>query len=236
LVSLFNKKLIIQFGSIAFIGFFVLNSSKRGAILLFAFALAFFLYNNLKGAKLHSTRRIIVLLLSIAALIVGFRYVGRLMVENDYFYERYMATLEGESSHRDEIYSTILRHYYNDYNIIQMLFGGGAESTLRYFNKYAHNDWLQLLSDCGLVGIIMYMVYWIRCVSLVFKNRRKINNNVIYLLVGMAVIIAFGKTIFSMSFNSMPVGLAIALGYGMAMCEKEIQTNKQMHKRKELQI
>ena len=219
-VVLFYKKPWIQYAIIAIVGFFVINSAKRGAILLFALSFAFFLYVNMKNKSLSSWGKLLVYVFSFVVVVVGFNYLQRHFLESDYFYLRYTETMEGNSSGRDWIYSDIWHHYINEYNFFQMIFGGGIESTLRYIRFYAHNDWLQLLSDCGLFGLSVYVFYWKSYCKTMIDYKRNGSNDNIYILIVTAFIIAFGKTLFSMSYTDMPVSLAIAIGYGMANAEK----------------
>lgn len=69
-------------------------------------------------------------------------------------------TASGQSSGRDILYSTYWSHYINNDNIVQLLFGEGAYHTENILHLKAHNDWLELLIDCGLCGAILYFVYW----------------------------------------------------------------------------
>ncbi|MBR4793311.1 MAG: O-antigen ligase family protein [Bacteroidaceae bacterium] len=221
LVTLFSKKPWAQYGAICIIGFWAINSAKRGAILLFALSFIFFLYVNLKQQRrITSSKKTLVYVFSLLVFVAGIRYFQNHLFASDYFYTRYLSTLEGDTNGRDLIFSSIWNHYINEYNPFQWFFGGGAESTLRYMHQFAHNDWMQILSDCGLIGVIIYLNYWIKYYRTIRNYKRRTNDADIYIMVVTAFIISAGRTLFSMSYIDMPVGLSLAIGYGMANVER----------------
>ena len=82
---------------------------------------------------------------------------------------------------------------------IQYLFGRGANGTLEILGVFAHNDWLEIAVNQGLLGIAVYAVYWKQFYS-TWRQSTNIEAKTILALVG---IIYFAKTIFSMSYADM---------------------------------
>jgi hypothetical protein len=80
----------------------------------------------------------------------------------------------------------------------------------------AHNDWLEIAYCLGLLGISVYVVYWVS----LFKLWRIIKkDNSLKMIVGMFIIIFFMRTFFSMSYYMVPEYSCLALGYALATAE-----------------
>ena len=94
-----------------------------------------------------------------------------------------------------------------------MIIGEGAMETINIAGNYAHNDWLELLTCQGLLGIIIYIAYY---TSLYNTLRRKRNNSLIYNILGMCLLIMSVSSIFSMSYNGLSLGITLCLGYCLA--------------------
>lgn len=140
---------------------------------------------------------------------------------SDYFNSRIQATLEGNSSHRDEMYSSLLRTFVYDTSLFQMLLGRGAWGTLTVSFNFAHNDWLEILTNQGLLGIIVFIYYWI-CF---LKNCKDVNlPSESRICLYMLLLIYFMKTIFSMSYSDMSIYstsvLALCLAGGIGAPSK----------------
>ena len=73
--------------------------------------------------------------------------------------------MEGDISGRDNIAKLIIDYHGTQANVFQIVFGSGSDGTLRLIGAYAHNDWLEILFNQGIVGIIMYVIYWISFLS-----------------------------------------------------------------------
>jgi O-antigen ligase len=120
--------------------------------------------------------------------------------------------LEGNDSNRRNIYSNLIQAYVNKANPVNWLFGFGADGTILLTHRQAHNDWLQILVDHGLVGSIVFLVFWIRA----FVSRKRFANNDLKFLFSMVVIMLFVRTLFSMSINDMYISSNLILGYCLA--------------------
>ena len=80
------------------------------------------------------------------------------LMSEEFMIKRMASILEGNTSGRDVIYGTIFTKWYSSTNIWNLLFGFGFAGSLEITGgSYAHNDWLELLSNFGLTGIIAYL-------------------------------------------------------------------------------
>lgn len=212
-VIFIKKKPIYQFAFLSIVLVFILQSMKRGAILVAAVSLFFLLPDMIRATKGKS--RLIVILLSIAILIGGFYYVTAVMMKSEYFMMRVEQTLDGDASKREDMYPMYYHYFTTHYDSIQQIFGGGADSTLRYMGDFAHNDWLELLLNQGIFGVILYLAYWINGAKY-FMSYRKNTPVEINTIIGLAFFVCFVKSFFSMSINGMPLYTTSALGYAIA--------------------
>ena len=210
-VFLLRKKPMWQYIFLAYVMFIVVTGLKRGAILISLFLLLWFVYAQTKSAS--RGKKVLLLSLTIAFLAIGWRFVMQFYENSDYFQHRLEATLEGSSSNRDWIYSTLWNHYINNGNFLQLVFGEGGFHTVNVSGYMAHNDWLELLIDCGLFGVVVYLIYWI---SFIRDWVRIKSDIIVYSMMGACFIFTFMKTLFSMSFFSMPFYISMIMGYCFA--------------------
>ena len=153
-----------------------------------------------------------VYILTLLFLLVGVFFINNLLTTSDFFQLRIQQTLEGNSSSRDAIYSSLINNFFQDAGIIQLLFGYGADGTIAISGNLAHSDWLELLINCGFIGVLVYVFYWIFFIKEWMKTKQ---NHLIYSILGICLIFTFIKTIFSMSYYSMPFYISMSIGYGM---------------------
>lgn len=221
LLPLFSRRPLLQYVFLFVIMLYVLMGFKRGAILagtvctIWLLIRSFRLDSQIMGRREKRNR--ILRLFSLVLLFVGAVIaVHYFLSTSDYFNARIEETLEGDSSGRDELYSFFFNYFINEDSIFTFLFGNGAYGTLHIFVNGAHNDWLQIAIDNGLVCLILFAAYWISMIKMIYKGNARSNTNII---LGMYFIIYFMATLFSMSFSNTPVYATCALGFAMANYE-----------------
>lgn len=210
-VAFLKKKPFVQYALLALCIFFTLMSMKRGAIIIGAFCVFIFMCMSIKTAPRN--RKWWIFTLSIGMILVVYYYVQYMLNTSDYFNSRIEATMEGYSSQREVIYSSLWEIFTTNTNALQILVGGGACATLRYIGSYAHNDWLELLINQGVVGVVIFALYWINFYK---SYRRAKNNPTLSLVLLLLIIINFMKTLFSMSYDDMGFYETMVLGYCLA--------------------
>lgn len=207
---LFRKKPLLQYAGLALCMSFILMGMKRGAIAIGGVVVLYLIWQIIKNAR--GKQRTIVILLTAVLAVVGVYFVIDMMTSSDYFMQRLEATKEGNSSGRDSLYSFFWTYFTEKADAIQYLFGRGANGTLEIYYNYAHNDWLEIAVNQGLLGIIVYAVYWKKFYS-TWRQSTNIEAKTILALVG---IIYFAQTLFSMSYGDMTYVSTSVLGYALA--------------------
>lgn len=210
-VLIFNKENILQYISLGVCVVFIILSMKRGAMLILAPCLVMLIWEKLKTTKRVYRGGVIIVILIL--LVVLWHFVNDFFSENDFFQSRIEETLSGDSSGRDTLYGDLIHHYFNDASLFQMFFGMGAEGTIKVTYNYAHNDWLELLTNQGIIGVIFFAYYWLgvyyTCKSKRLSKESRFALKYIFLIL-------FLMTLFSMSINAMTIYSSSMLGYALA--------------------
>lgn len=209
LVYFLKRKPIFQYVVLAAVLVAVLSTVKRGAIIVGALCTVYFIYNSLKNSAKKT--KWYVWMLALAFVIIGTRYVGDFFANSEYAQMRLAGTLEGDSSGRDTIFTNAWNIFINS-NLFGLLFGHGASATIRLMGIFAHNDWLELLVNQGILGAAVYLFYWLAF----YKTFRRDRNLETKPVLGTLLIIYFAATLFSMSYNAMTLPANLALGYCLA--------------------
>lgn len=206
---LFRGKPVIQYVGLSYCLYFVFIGMKRGAILIALICLCFFIYDNYKNSS--SKRKFFLFLLTLVFLFIGFKFISDKLFQNDYFQDRLYDTLEGNSSGRDEIYTNIWDTFLHA-DIINAIFGFGAQGSFIQTGKFAHSDWLELLINNGILGFCLYFYFW----KQYYMTWSKTNNINIKNIIGLLFLIFFIKSFFSMSYASYTYYTNCLLGYCLA--------------------
>lgn len=212
--AVYRRKPLLQYVGLAFCMAFILMGMKRGAILIGGVVVLYLIWQIIKNAR--GKQRVIVILLTAVLAVAGVYFLIDMMTSSDYFLQRLEATTEGNSSGRDSIYSFFWTYFTEKADVLHYLFGRGANGTLEIYEKVAHNDWLEIAVNQGLLGIVVYAVYWKKLYS-TWRLSTNIEAKTILALIG---IIYFAKTIFSMSYGAMTYVCTSVLGYALATYKK----------------
>jgi O-antigen ligase len=187
-------------------------SMKRGAIMVGGIAVAVYFWYLFRNSKKSRKLQILVVLMVAAS---GVFYVfDRLSTTSEYFQERMEETMEGDTSGRDYIQGFLIDYYMTQYTPTEQLVGRGGNATLDVLGQFAHNDWIELGINQGLLGMLLYLFFWISFVKLLMK--RNVPPEVRTAL-AMIFVIHFLKTFFSMSYSGYTLYASMVLGYGIAV-------------------
>lgn len=200
-----------QYLFILFCILLVILAMKRGAIICMFFVLLIHLkYLFFKSGR----KKLLSMTLALALLsAVSYYMVERLMLNSEHFQERIDDTLDGESSGRDIYYQFFYNYYLNQTTPQEFFFGIGANGTLEIWINYAHNDWLEIAINQGLLGLIVYLIFWLSFLSVCVRKKR---NQKIAIVLWMLFTIYLLKTFFSMSYDQYTLYSSMALGYCIA--------------------
>ncbi len=211
---LFKRKIlpIALFGCILY---GVMLSGKRGAIILVLLFAVWYFYENYLRGKMSVTN----IVLGIVLIFGSYYLINELLLNNDFIYNRYEMTLEGNSSSRDMIVNKVLSGFWGQESLFGILFGGGIGQSVRYAGNWAHNEWLEFLSMSGFFGVSIYLSIYYTMMKEVIKYSQKSVHKNIFIACSLMV---FVKSFYSMSFflsgiNLFP--LYIIMGYSFGVME-----------------
>lgn len=177
ILTLIGKKRL-KYTFFAICIFLSLYSFKRGAQLSVLFALVLFILTEMKSQK-RSPLRIGFLL----AFVIGGTYLAVTYVNKKtegFVFERFNDIEESGGSGRENIYSQVIQKYASS-PINEQLIGigmGGVKNKFQITNAQdgrsysAHNDFLEMLVDYGIIGFVIYLRIIIGFISEMIRSRR----------------------------------------------------------------
>ena len=203
---------------------FIMMSMKRGAILVGV--VAFFLYMKHHLEVKSAKQFFYIMFLSVVAICVIYLFVMNLYETSDYFRSRLSSTMEGNTSRRSWIYTHYFDFFIHQTSNMEFFFGCGANATYLRLGQYAHNDWLEMAINQGVIfGVIPYIIYW-GCFIWEWKSYK--SSRRLRQALGDIIVIYFLVALFSMSFNNMPIVATLCIGYCLVveMRQKQVETIK----------
>lgn len=221
-VALFKRKSFLQYGMMIFCMAFIVMGMKRGAIIVGVLLMLYFLYFNYRYHQSMSKTKVV--FFSALIVMAAVYIVGYMMETSDYFMARIAQTEEGGSSGRDAIYEHFWNHFKNETDNIKFIFGNGANGTLGIYINYAHNDWLEIAINQGVLGLVAYALYWLCFLKTIWGTK---HNNTARLVLSLCFISFFVESIFSMSYTSYSMMACTTFGYSLAHCQTPEDTELQ---------
>lgn len=222
LIPLLKFKTLQSYFLIAIPTLFVILTAKRGAILITLICLIIFMIFVIKSASKKT--KIVVQLLSFIFVMVGFFAIKDYISTNEYLSNRLQDTMLGNSSGRDLLAESLLNYIKNDNNVLHLFLGNGADSTVKIAGNFAHNDWLEIMCNMGVLGIMIYILYW----TLFYKSVKSLKSyGFIYCSFFMVFIFCLIRTFFSMSINDMPLVISLVLGYCLSYTNTKNQVKNE---------
>jgi O-antigen ligase len=197
--------------------FFLIMGAKRGNILAAVLPIVLFVYSMLKDSRRSGIKIVLVLALIVGGSILTYRWISN----NDYLMYRIEQTQAGYSSGRNVIYAGAWHAWFNSDNIAKQLFGLGFDGILDLEStrhRHAHNDWLEVLVNYGLLGAILYFAVFI---TLLLQVRR-IKSFRMRMAFLSSLLIWFFKTLYSMGFTGETLSVAmISMGTALGWYKTE---------------
>lgn len=209
--TLLKGNKILQYALLSVSLAFSILSSKRGAIIICVICLIWFVINDLRGKNIK--QKVCVFLFFFIVALFGYSFMDKHMSES-YAFQRKLQELEdGRGSGREDLYPIFLDYQWYGTTPLQFIFGSGASATLDVASSYAHNDWLEIAVNQGLLGVLIYLLYWIMFYREAFIKK---NNPTMKLALQLVFIDYFMRTFFSMSYEAMTTSATFVLGYCLA--------------------
>lgn len=206
------KSNIQKWSSLLVCIFFLISGAKRGNIIAAIIPLVLFVHCLFKDSR-HSILKTIFALL----VITGVSYLTYYwMITDEYLLYRIEQTAEGYSSGRSEIYLGAWKAWLDSNNFFTYLFGYGFDGTVHQpltLYRYAHNDWLEILVDYGLLGIPFYLMVFLSLI----RPIKRVQTYEMKMVLLSSVFIWLFKSAYSMGFTEeafsiMMISMGTALG------------------------
>ena len=217
-VFLISKRKIFAIFSFLVLIFFIIQSAKRGALISAVMGAIIFIYYQF--STIDPKKRFQGYIFSFIAFILILKFSLDLYQSNEYLVNR-MSKIEDGGSGRDIIYSNLWNNWYESNHILNYLFGFGFVSTIHYSGTghLAHNDWLELLTNFGLLGLFVYLSIFLSMIEMILGKGMKKKYKLILICI---FLISLVQTIISMYYTSpTTIFSAILLGY---ICSQYIKS------------
>ena len=159
-IMLCTPKKWLRYVAIGLVVLIVMLSLKRGGFVAVLFAVAVYLYISqisLKGKRLKIWGMIVFLVLCAVAYLAVIR-INSVLLGNMMF-DRLSLIEETGGSGRESIYRDVLNLIASS-RPVNFLFGHGWCATERdsFFHLTAHNDFLEILYDFGIIAFVLYIM------------------------------------------------------------------------------
>lgn len=218
LFLLLSDKKIITWTGFAICWYFLVLSAKRGNIVEAVVPTLVLLVQTYRNNR----RGLIGLIATTVFAIIGISYGIRLFDQNQFLLNK----IENSGlSGRDGIWNGLLREWSLSPSMFKLILGYGLRGSHQLVSMSAHNDWLEILVDFGVVGLVLQIGIFMSLAKLLakksFENR---------LLLAACIGVWFIKSMISMGFKD-PLNIFIFVTLGIVMSRsvksKNAITNEQ---------
>lgn len=200
LVMSYLKNGYVRMGIIVAMISLIIMGSKRGAILCMLASSVFILYYYLRHTRL-SVQRIITILL---VVLLGGAFIFYSIEQNEYLTGRLEKMDESGIGTRNIAYLELWKHWCLESSNFAYFFGNGTSASISVWGNYAHNDWLELLTDNGLLGVVMYLSVFLSFFLLIRRSLLPLDCK---LSMYLCLLIWFLQTCFSMGYTDVGNGV-----------------------------
>lgn len=183
---------------IIFLAFVMLTGSRGGTIAILG-AMLFYLLAFVKSNRIKISSIIFIFVFVLIA-IVSFKLIINLLP--DYITNRYTLsfTIEDGGANRFDIWKTILDNFEST-TIFHKFFGMGA-GTISHFSlhgKSAHNIWIESMMEIGIIGTIIFFIYYFKHLFKAYKMREYVvfATFIGYIIMGMSMSLSSYKPIWN---------------------------------------
>lgn len=160
-------------------------SNKRGAAIIIALILIPAMNNFLSMIKRKGIRNLLVVLIGVI-FVISFFYIGNYYVGGRLI-ERFNDVEETGGSGRLWIWTDVLNEY-QESSLLEQLFGHGHCAVAGLgLAAAAHNDFLEVLYDYGILGLMIYIAIHVSLIKKTIKLRKS-NNQLFFPYVSMCLI------------------------------------------------
>ncbi|MGP4865179.1 hypothetical protein ACTXGK_13405 [Psychrobacter sp. T6-5] len=174
------KNKIVSLLLTTFLIYFMIDSNKRVAVLIGFLSFTVLIFKDVYIESLRN--KIKQIFISMVILLLSYPFIYNIYTSNETIVNRVNLVFEGDTAGRDDIINEILNIWYNSDSAIVYIFGLGYNSTLTYVGHDSHNDWADMLTSFGIVGLMLYVILLISMISILFKSNWNKDKKVIFVL------------------------------------------------------
>ena len=149
-----------------------------------------------------------------------------MLTTSDHFVKRINETMEGNSSARNMIYGKIWNEIVTDTSLLHLLFGRGANSSIIVATNYAHNDWLELMINNGLLGVSLGAFFYISLYKTAHRYRR-VFGRTYYTAFLMMILVIFLPTFFSMIIYQLSTRICLFFAFMIGYVKTNVKNNRE---------
>lgn len=166
-----NKK--IEFLFLIMMGIAVMAAFKSTGMLAY-FLLLLVYYSNSQGNKSKRIRGIFIGLTIALVFIAVFPYISNKIYEltNFNWLNKLNNTFNEGGSGRAYIWESAIGRI-KEFNIKEIFFGKGYNMVEYYVGKQAHNDFIEIFFDYGILGTTLYLSIYANIISYIKKSSKK---------------------------------------------------------------
>ncbi len=218
-VFLIRKNKLLSIATLGIISLFIILGNKRGALITAAVGVIFYAFYQLRTVEKHNRVKGYTLFF-IFFTVLGY-FIYQFFESNEFLINRMIQLSEGNTSYRTANYTAIINTWVNSGNFLNIFFGFGFASSIQITGiHFAHNDWLELLSNFGLLGVFVYLLIFVSALSYLRRNRWEINKKILLLTI---LAMWFMTSLYSMWYTSLGASLNVMLlGYLFGSKKKDI--------------
>lgn len=217
-VFLWKNKKIFSIFSMMILFYFIIQGSKRGALIAGLLSLIVYIYYQL--SIIDPKRRVQGLIVSIVGISLFSVFIYNSYINNEFLIAR-LDNLDQGGSGRDVIYSNLWENWSESNSILNYLFGFGFVSTILYSGtgNFAHNDWLEILTNFGFLGFSIYLSLFLSIIYyLLFVKSDRFSK----IILSSILLIWLFKSLFSMFYTAgSTVVLVVLIAYVFGIYKKD---------------
>ena len=218
-IYLFKRKLLCLL-FIFLITYFVAYGGKRGAIFTFLLSAAYMVYLwFLRDTKKNRVLKFAAFFISIG---VAYYILADVFQNSSLLQHRLDMTLEGDTNGRSIIAKRIMDSFWDSPSAINFFLGYGFCSSVKFAGNYAHNDWLELLSMSGLLGVTIYAAFFLQFIFLIRRKSLSEKHRTLLIVIFLIWLL---RSFFSMSYcdvGNMPLSLLLGYLAGFEIKKKKV--------------
>ncbi len=182
----------------------VMYSAKRGAIVAMLVMLAFSVIYYAHNIR-FTTKNMVAMAGLLCVLIGGICYA---YYSNDWLVSRIDRMSVVGMGGRGIAYPLLFNYWCNDGNFWTMMFGNGMSQTVTVWGNYAHNDWLELLINNGVLGVVVYGMIFITAFRFIYRSTLSVESRWAACL---CLIVLLVQSVFSMGYAAISNSLYMML-------------------------